>query len=138
MPPPKYDSAQNRYYTLLNMNHSMFSIPYDTPSFEVSGAVLEYLAMESYRTVTPALFEDTFKTQYANAPEDAEMFEVIRASITWDFGRVYGETLGLYSGFRKVISGATRYPIGSYLKSVSESGVTKLETLLTTLIELKR
>ena len=137
MPPPKYDSAQTRYYTLQNMNYSQFSVPYDTPSFEISGAVLEYLAMESYRTVTPALFEQTFKTQMANAPEDAEMFEVIRASITWDFGRIYGEPLGgIYSAFRKVIGNG--YEIGSFLKATEETAIIKLGDILLTLEELKR
>ena len=138
MPPPKYDSQQDRYYTLLNMRHSQFSIPYDTPSFEVSGAALEYLAMESYRSVTPAIFEDTFKTELADAPEDAEMFDVIRASITWDFGRIYGETLGgLYSGWRKIFQYGASDP-ASQLKSNAEYSATKLEAVCTTLASLKR
>ena len=140
MPLPKYSTDQERYYTLLNMNHSLFSIPYDTPSFEISGATMEFLARESYRTVTPALFEDTFKAQYAQAPEDAEAFDLIRSSVTWDIGRTYGEELGgLYSVFRHCIeySGGAG-GVASHFKTSEEVAQYRLEELVTAFESLKR
>ena len=59
-----------------------------------SGAVLECMASEAYRTVTPALFETSFKYQYSKNPYDAELFEVIRDNVVFDIGRPFFDSIG--------------------------------------------
>lgn len=136
-PMPKYAASQDGYYTVSGMNVSIFSIPYDTPSFEVSGAVMEFLAKESYKTVTPALFEDVFKLQISDSPEEAEMFDAVRKSLVYDFGVLYGERLVIYGVFRNGLK-AGDSDWGSRSKTAYENASTRLETLVGVLEELKR
>ena len=60
----------------------------------MSGAVLECMASEAYRNVTPALFETAFKYQYSNNPHDAELFEIIRDNVVFDISRPFFDSLG--------------------------------------------
>ena len=52
-------------------------------------AVIECWGSEGYRQTTPALFEETMKARYADAPEDAEMWSIIKTTITFDIGRLF-------------------------------------------------
>ncbi len=99
VPVPKYDAIQENYATRLAMMVSMFSITRDCPYPERSSAVLEAMASDGYRRVTPVVFEDTFGTQYADAPDDAEMYILIRDSIVYDPGYTQ-DALSTYSAFR--------------------------------------
>ena len=72
----------------------MYCIPIDAKNTAKSGAVLECMASEAYRTVTPALFETAFKYQYSKNPYDAELFEIIRDNVVFDIGRPFFDSLG--------------------------------------------
>ena len=94
LPAPKYDENQENYYTPVAFTHTMYCIPIDAKNTNKSGAVLECMASEAYRTVTPALFETAFKYQYSKNPYDAELFEVIRDNVIFDIGRPFFDSLG--------------------------------------------
>lgn len=94
LPAPKYDAAQENYYTAIGFVHSMYCIPTDAENRDKSSAVMECMASESYRTVTPALFDTAFKYKYANSPLDADMFEIIRSGVVFDIGRAFFDALG--------------------------------------------
>jgi hypothetical protein len=94
LPAPKFDETQENYRTPVAFTHTMYCIPIDAKNTEKSGAVLECMASEAYRTVTPALFETAFKYQYSKNPYDAELFEVIRDNVVFDIGRPFFDSLG--------------------------------------------
>ena len=71
LPAPKYDETQENYRTAVAFTHTMYCIPIDAKNTDKSGAVLECMASEAYRNVTPALFETAFKYQYSKNPHDA-------------------------------------------------------------------
>ncbi len=89
VPMPKFDSAQSEYYTTIGQPFSLYCIPYDNVSPNEAAAVLECMASESYRTVTPALFEITMKTKYASDDQTSNMYDIIRNSTSFDLGRIY-------------------------------------------------
>ena len=94
LPAPKYDENQENYRTPVAFTHTMYCIPIDAKDNEMSGAVLECMASEGYRHVTPALFETAFKYQYSKNPYDAELFEIIRDNVVFDISRPFFDSLG--------------------------------------------
>lgn len=105
VPMPKYDTAQEDYYTVMSFPYSLYGVPIDVKNPDMSAAVLEALGSESYRTVSPALFEIAFKTKYAQDLETSEMFDLIRSSIVFDIGRIFNDSFGgaTYSQFRSAV-----------------------------------
>ena len=94
LPAPKFNEEQVDYRTPVAFTHTMYCIPIDAKNTSKSGAVLECMASEAYRTVTPALFETSFKYQYSKNPHDAELFEIIRDNVVFDIGRPFFDSLG--------------------------------------------
>ena len=92
------------------------------------GATLELMAAESYKQVTPAFYDIVLKSKYSNAPEDAEMYDLILNSFTISFGYCYStQSLGNIGGlFRDITLDLAQ----SY-----EANKTKYETALETLID---
>ena len=101
-PVPKYDAIQRDYATRLSVMISMFSITKGCKDPDRSSAVLEAMGSDGYHEVTPVVFEDTFGLQYANAPDDAEMYILIRDSIVYDPGNTQ-DALSSYSSFRNCV-----------------------------------
>lgn len=94
LPAPKFDETQENYRTAVAFTHTMYCIPIDAKNTAKSGAVLECMASEAYRNVTPALFETAFKYQYSKNPYDAELFEIIRDNVVFDISRPFFDSLG--------------------------------------------
>ncbi len=106
VPYPKYDDAQENYVTITSFPYTLFGIPMDAKNPEMSAAVMEALASESYRTVSPALFENAFKVKYAQDAQSSLMYDLIRSTVSFDFGRVFNNDLNgmTYSLFRNAIT----------------------------------
>ncbi len=94
LPYPKLNDAQKSYGTRVQDGVSLWSIPIDASAPASSGAVLEALAAQSYRTVTPAYFDVALKNRYSRDAETAEMVELIKDSILINFECLYNEAIG--------------------------------------------
>ncbi len=94
LPIPKYDEAQKDYITTMAMPFTMYTVPENVADGERAGAVLECLASEGYRKVTPALFEIAMKTRYSSDDVSSKMYDIVRANITFDLGRLFNESIG--------------------------------------------
>ena len=105
VPYPKYDDAQENYVTITSFPYTLFGIPMDAKDPSMSSAVMEAMASESYRTVSPALFENAFKVKYAQDEQSSLMYDIIRSTVSFDFGRVFNNDLNslTYSLFRNAI-----------------------------------
>ena len=65
------------------------------------GAVLEALASESYKTVTPAYYETALKYKYMSDPESWKMLDLIYENIYIDPGIIYTSVLdSFHDAFR--------------------------------------
>lgn len=60
---------------------------------EMIGAVMEYMAYASYLTTKPSYFESITRLRYADAPDDAKMFDLIAQNIYYDFGMIYSSSI---------------------------------------------
>lgn len=94
LPIPKYDENQEDYITTMAMPFTMYSVPANVSDGAAVGAVLECLASEGYRQVTPALFEVAMKTRYSSDDISSRMYDVVRENVTFDLGRIFNESLG--------------------------------------------
>lgn len=105
LPMPFYKtSVKNNYTTSLCNMYGSYLIPKatKTDAFERSATVLELLAAGGNKYLAPAYFEVYLKRQQAAAdPDMMRMFNVIRNSISFDLGYLYGSVL-TYVGTREV------------------------------------
>jgi len=125
LPVPKYDEAQENYYTVSSFPYTLYGIPVDAKDPSMSAAILECLASESYRTVSPALFEVALKVKYASDNDVSEMYDIIRESNVFDIGRIFNDSMGskTYSLFRSALVDGNANWISNYEKNVK--GMTK-------------
>ena len=90
-PTPKYTSEQDRYYVSLDTQITIYSLMqgHSPEDLTMISAVLECLASESYREVSPAVVENCLEGRYAQSEQMSEMISVIIDSVFYDFGRIY-------------------------------------------------
>ncbi len=127
IPTPKYNEAQENYITTLGFPFSLYCIPIDNENPEDASIILECLASESYRQVTPALFETTMKVKYASDETTSRMYDIIRSTVSFDLGRIYYDSLSNYtvSVFRDNIANG-----GENFGSMKKTVIQVLEKLL--------
>lgn len=91
LPMPKYDETQVNYYSHAHDQFAVYGIVSSVPTTEIDdiGAVLECMAIEGYRTVTPAYFEVALKGKYSKDPQSWEMLDKIVNNVKIDGGLLY-------------------------------------------------
>lgn len=77
LPIPKWDESQD-YHVTINGSESTFGIPVNSSKTDRLGAVLELLAYESYKTVTPAYYEEALKIKYTRDDTAAQIIDIIK------------------------------------------------------------
>ena len=111
-PNPKLNSEQSRYYTHCPNSHEAWYLLSSTRDEECSSAFLEAMASEAYRQVNPVFFETNLKIRYAPDENLAQMYDLIRESLTFDFAYLYKSTIaqGLSSDVDKCIRNCISSP----------------------------
>ncbi|MCL1792391.1 MAG: hypothetical protein FWG34_00825 [Oscillospiraceae bacterium] len=94
IPYPKYDEAQNRYYTRIQDGVSLFCVPNNCGNPEMVGAFMEAVSSESYKNVSPAYFDVAMKLKYARDEASAKMLDTIREGAYLNFAGIYNESIG--------------------------------------------
>ena len=94
LPYPLYDESQTSYGTRVQDAVSLWSIPIDAKNPDMSAAVMEALAAQSWRTVTPAYFDVALKYRYSRDTQSAEMIDLIKDSVYINFECLYNESIG--------------------------------------------
>ena len=128
LPLPKFDTAQEDYYTTFDNTSSLVVVLSTCQNTEKVGATLELMAAEAYKQVTPAYFEICLQGKYADAPEDAEMYDRILKTFVFDFGFCYSSKS--LEGVGGLFRDLTRD-----IAQVYEANKIKYETALETLID---
>ncbi len=104
-PIPKYTVDQDGYSTCLGFPCTFYAVSAAAQHPTEAAMTLECLSSEGYRIITPILFEVTMKTRYTTDPTAAKTFDMARAGVSFDLGRIYSDALGnlTYSIFRNCI-----------------------------------
>lgn len=131
VPIPKFDENQENYVTNVRDTYSMVTIPVTCPDIDMTGAALEAMASESYRTVTPVYFNIALKDKYSRDERTAEMINIIHQSVAHDFGISVTSYLNYISHtFQHCIENTTN-EFGSLYASrivAAETGLANLKT----------
>lgn len=128
LPIAKYDQAQDNHITLLGNAFTLYALPSDCQVTEMAGAVMECLACESYRTVSPALFETSFKYKYSQDDTSARMFDIARSSVVFDLARIFSNSVSAYKAWQKAIVGEVAW--STTIKSSERVWNTQLDRVL--------
>ncbi len=126
LPNPKYDENQVDYVTNIGYTYTMYGISTGAFNTNACAAVLECLASDSYRNVTPLVFETAMKVKYASDPKAAATYDILRATVSFDLGRLYsGQISDVYKVMRQAVFNNTKTFASQYksLTTVMNNGV---------------
>lgn len=95
LPYPKYDEAQENYYTISMDQFSVFGVPKTLPEerYDFMGIIMEALNAESYKTVFPVYYDTALKNKYSEDAETAQMVDLIMDGRQCEFAFQFGTYL---------------------------------------------
>ena len=96
LPLPKYDVAQEDYKCVAANPFTLWGIysgNFDLAGEECAAAFIEWSGYYGMYNTTEAIFEYLFKGRYADEPDDAASFDVIRRTTSFDIGRIFAVVL---------------------------------------------
>jgi hypothetical protein len=93
LPIPKYDIAQENYYTTAQDAYGIMSIMATSKNISAVGTVFEEWNYRSYCDILPVYCEVIMKTRYLKDVESGMIFDLILDSIKFDTGMVYGSEI---------------------------------------------
>jgi len=96
LPIPRYDESQDAYYSHAHDQFIVYGIVSSVPSTKIDdmGAFLECMAIEGYKTVTPAYYEVALKGKYSKDEESWKMLDDIVNNLKINGGLLYTLELG--------------------------------------------
>lgn len=93
LPVPKASEDQQEYVSALYARDTFYAISIGSPIDDVAAATMECMASESYRRVTPVLFETIMKLRYSPTAASSQVYDIVRESISFDLSRVFHRAL---------------------------------------------
>ncbi|MBE6611835.1 MAG: hypothetical protein E7632_05040 [Ruminococcaceae bacterium] len=94
LPAPKWDEAQEQYYTNQCIGDSTTYIIPVTADHSQSGTILEALNYFGWTDVLPVYYEKALKGKSARDNESQEMLDIIFYSVIYDFTQIYAYNFG--------------------------------------------
>ncbi len=89
LPYPKWDESQKEYYSMVDGAHTAQVVPVTVGDPEMVSTIIEALNAESYKQVTPALYDIAIKVKGTRDIESVEILDLIINSRYFDFGYIY-------------------------------------------------
>ena len=88
IPFPKLNEEQDDYVTIQDNAYDVWGVPASALDPQLGAVIIEAMMSSDYRTIGPDYFDRNLKYRYANSAEGVEIFEIIRTSLSTDFGRI--------------------------------------------------
>lgn len=137
LPIPRYSEDQEAYYSYVHDSFTSVCIPSTAKDDDAQdfGKVLEAMASESYRTVTPAYYETALKARYSGSKKSWEMLDMMTQNVYMDGGVLYTKSLqSVHQKLRNIAGNAYKNGKGNTTASTyNEEYVAKVQTALNTL-----
>ena len=91
LPMPKYDEAQDKYYSYVSVSAPVLSIPVTIAADRLDsvGFITEALCRESSKSVVPEYFETCFSAKYTRDERSYEMIVLATKSRRYDLAIIY-------------------------------------------------
>ncbi len=93
VPVPKFDAEQKNFRTVMGNPVTLYGVTIGNPKKDTCTAVLECMASNAYRLTTPAIFENNMKKKYSTDDANAQMYDIVRESISFELGRFFNKFL---------------------------------------------
>lgn len=133
IPCPKWNEAQDNYYTFVHDQYSVFGIPVTVKDTGMVSAALEALAAQSYRTVTPAYYDIALNGKYLRDQESSTMLDLSLVNVKIDFSWIYTTNMSnaAQDTFRYLMRGKKSADFTSFYASKEKTYLNSLEKLIT-------
>ena len=92
VPHPKFDEDQEKYYSFTRPD--IISVPITCSDTDLAGFFMEAMTYYGYYDVVTAYYETVLQGKIADAPEDAEMMQIVNDSLTVSFPYNYENFVG--------------------------------------------
>ncbi|MBR0127854.1 MAG: hypothetical protein IJL99_06275 [Firmicutes bacterium] len=89
LPSPKFDESQKSYINCCTDRPWAIPITVTGDQLDLVGTICEAHSCHNYQNVLPVYFEMTMKSRLADAPDDAEMLQIIADTRTTSFSFAY-------------------------------------------------
>lgn len=130
IPSPKYDETQETYKAVVHDIATLICLPSNCTKTEICGAVLEDMAYESYKSVTPAYYETAMKTKYTRDALSSQIIDLLHDNFMTDIAYSYNDNFnGLGQIARSMIAGK-KSDFASYYAKLEKSAQTKMQKLI--------
>ncbi len=133
LPSPKFDETQRSYINCCTDRPWAIPITVTGDQLDIVGTVCEALSCRNYQHVLPVYFEQTMKARLADAPDDAEMLQIIADTRTTSFSFAYELP------YRNILGdlGTSSEGVGSYYQKNVKVAEKNLERLITAFEKIK-
>lgn len=133
LPSPKFDENQSSYINCCTDRPWAIPITVTGDQLDLVGTVSEALSCRNYQTVLPVYFESTMKSRLADAPDDAEMLQIIADTRTTSFSFAYDLP------YQNILGdlAANADGVGSYFQKNSRMADKSLERLIKAFNKIK-
>ena len=131
VPFPKYDEAQEKYYTFSDGYASMMAVPITVLNTERIGKVITALNAESWKTVIPQYYDIAIKVKFVRDDESVQVLDMLLDGRVFDFGYIYDDWKG-YGFYMWDLIAADNDNIASYFEKRKSSADKNLEKVLRT------
>ena len=130
LPVPKLDNNQTDYKSFVNGAASMICVPATVKEAnrEYVSVIIEAMAAEAYKTVTPVLYETYLKRKVTRDAESAEMIDYIVRNRVFDMAYVNMHD-GVGSYVRDLLQNKST-DISSTLKKYQKTAKTRIEKIV--------
>lgn len=128
LPVPKYDADQAEYYSFVNGCSSMLLVPSTCPDVERTSIIIEAMACESYKSVTPVLYETYLKRKMSQDAESMDMIDYIVRNRVFDMAYVNMQD-GLGVVVRDLLT-AKSTDVASRFQRLQKSSQKKLDRII--------
>lgn len=131
LPYPKYDEAQDKYYTYVDARAGSLGIPIDVPKETISdvGMILEAQSCASYYDTLPLYMNSIQNSRYTRDQDSVDMIGYIGEGRRWDIGYSFsgGDSTYVWVLYRHLKSSGGQ--IVSGLKSLSKQMIKRFEDI---------
>ena len=139
LPAPKYDEEQELYYSYVHPGQSQaICIPITNTRLDLTGAILEDAAYQSYRSIRPAYYDVTLTGKLARNEDTVEMLDIMLANLNPDLSvPMKGAGLTIDTDMRSIYTkDLDEYT--SLIKASVQANTTLLKNIVAKIADLKK
>lgn len=135
LPFPKYDEAQDAYYTMLDGCAPLIAVPKTAENIQMIGAAMEAMGEYSYKYVVPAYYDTTLKVKGTRDENSIEMLDITYNGRIVDFAFVYDNWNGYAFALQDLLKKNSTEEYASYYQKKEKKATSHFEKVYEQFLE---